>query len=89
MKPITEIFSDAVNVGETERIISGGIGAALLAMSIRDIKTPSVATWHELATGGLLLLRGLTGYCPVNAAIGRNSANTAVEAEETFEELAD
>lgn len=91
MKPITEIFSDAVNVGETERIISGGVGAALIAMSIRDIKTPTIATWLELATGGLLLLRGVTGYCPVNAAIGRNSAASEVpeEAEETFESLAE
>jgi uncharacterized membrane protein len=86
MKPITELFSDKVNVGETERIISGGVGAALIAMCIRDLKTPTIATWLELVTGGLLLLRGVTGYCPVNAAIGRN---TAAEAEEIFEELAE
>jgi hypothetical protein len=89
MKPITEIFSDAVNVGNTERIISTGIGLGLAAMAMRDIKKPSLATWVELATASLLLFRGATGYCPVNAAIGRNSVDTAEEAEETFDALAE
>jgi uncharacterized membrane protein len=89
MKPITKIFPDDVNVGETERIVSGSIGAALVAMSVRDIKTPTLVTWLKLATGSLLLFRGITGYCPVNAAIGRNSAMPVKEAEETFETLAE
>lgn len=86
MKPLTDILSDAVNVGETERIISAGVGAGLVAMALHDIKNPSIATWAELVTGGLLMFRGASGYCPVNSAIGRN---TAKNAEKTFEKLAE
>ena len=86
MKPLTDILSDAVNVGDTERIISAGIGAGLIAMALREIKNPSISTWAEIVTGGLLIFRGASGYCPVNSAIGRN---TAASAEKTFEKLAE
>jgi len=86
MKPIKGILRDAVNVGDEERIISGGVGAALIAMAIPSIKNPTITTWIELGLGSLLVLIGATGYCPVNAAIGRN---TAENAEEKFETLAE
>jgi hypothetical protein len=86
MKSIKDIFTNRINVGEEERIISAGIGTALIVMSIPALRNPTAITWIELIAGGFLASRGITGYCPVNAALGRN---TAEEAEEKFESLAE
>lgn len=72
--------TSTINVGDTERIVSTIGGAALAVMALRDLKKPSGISM--LITGGLLLARGLSGYCPVNHAVGRNTArkaNSAVE----------
>jgi len=44
MKPIQEILP--VNISDKERMISGGIGAALIVMGLLNIKQPSVKTFH-------------------------------------------
>lgn len=64
--------SSMINVGTSERIVSALGGAALTVMALRDLKSPSGVSM--LLTGGFLLVRGLSGYCAVNHAIGRNSA---------------
>jgi len=87
MKPIQEILP--VNISDKERMISGGIGAALIVMGLLNIKQPSVKTFLELGGGAFLLFRGTTGYCPVSAAIGRNTADIEDIAEEKFESLAE
>jgi uncharacterized membrane protein len=87
MKPIQEILP--VNISDKERMISGGIGAALIVMGLLNIKQPSVKTFLELGGGLFLLFRGTTGYCPVSAAIGRNTADIEDVAEEKFESLAE
>lgn len=61
-----------LNVGMPERIVSTLGGAALTIMALRDIKSPSGVSM--LLAGGFLLVRGLSGYCAVNQAVGRNSA---------------
>jgi uncharacterized membrane protein len=65
----------AVNVGRTERIVSALAGAALIGFSIRRKTLRGVL----LPLGGGLIARGVTGRCPVNKALGRNTA----EADET------
>jgi uncharacterized membrane protein len=87
MKPIQEILP--VNISDKERMISGGIGAALIVMGLLNIKQPSVKTFLELGGGVFLFFRGTTGYCPVSAAIGRNTADIEDVAEEKFESLAE
>ena len=63
------------NVSDWERVASIVAGAALVYLGMRRGQ-------HRLATstGVGLVARGLTGYCPVNAAIGRESdrSNTKV-----------
>jgi uncharacterized membrane protein len=57
------------NISDWERagsIIAGAVIGAL-ALSRREKRTPAAAL------AGSLLLRGLTGYCPVSALAGRNS----------------
>lgn len=60
-----------VNVGRGERILSVVGGAILAALGLRKRKPGNIAM---AAGGGYLLFRGLTGYCPVNDATGRNTA---------------
>lgn len=67
--------SSSLNVGSTERIISTVGGAALTVMALRDLKSPGGMSM--LLAGGFLLVRGLSGYCAVNNAIGRNTAKKA------------
>lgn len=67
--------TSALNVGDSERIISTVGGAVLTIMALRNLK--SLTGVSMLVTGGALLFRGLTGYCPVNNALGRNTARKA------------
>jgi uncharacterized membrane protein len=65
-----------VNVGTTERWISGVAAAALAAYAIRRKRGGLRALALPLA--GALLERALSGRCAVNQAIGRNSARDRV-----------
>jgi uncharacterized membrane protein len=53
------------NMNDWERVLSVAVGAALLANGIRR------HGWKIGAGGAGLIARGVTGYCPVNAAVGR------------------
>ena len=87
MKPLQDILP--INISTNERMISGGIGAALIVMGLLNLKQPLAKTILELGGGTLFLFRGTTGYCPVSAAIGRNTADIEDVAEEKFESLAE
>ena len=58
------------NVSHWERLASLAAGAALLGLAARSRR------WRSLAasTGAGLIGRGLTGFCPVNYAVGRGRA---------------
>jgi uncharacterized membrane protein len=76
-----------INVGPTERIVSTFLGAAALVYGFRRLN--SLSGLSALASAGMLLSRGLTGYCAVNNAFGRNSNATirktsAMEVNGTF-----
>jgi uncharacterized membrane protein len=62
---------DGINVGKTERLISGIAGAAVIAMALR--RKPLRALLLPL--GGGLLSRAVSGRCAVNRALGRNTAH--------------
>ena len=57
------------NISNIERVTSVAIGAALLGLASRYPRLKSAAA----AAGVGLLARGASGFCPVSAAIGRNS----------------
>jgi uncharacterized membrane protein len=69
-RPLTE--QRWVNVGGTERWISMAVGSGLIltALAKRD-RNSAIAG----LVGGALVYRGASGHCPVNAAMGRNSAS--------------
>jgi uncharacterized membrane protein len=62
--------SRGINVGRTERLISGLAGAALAGYSLRRKRLRALL----LPLGGALIKRAITGVCEVNRALGRNSA---------------
>ncbi|HYG03080.1 MAG TPA: SRPBCC family protein [Chryseosolibacter sp.] len=80
--------SSNINVGAAERVASALAGGALAAYGIKNLFSPSGV--FTILAGGMLLQRGLTGYCMVNKAIGRNT-NTGydrkTEAVEVYETL--
>jgi uncharacterized membrane protein len=69
-----------VNMNTKERILSVAGGASLIAMGVRDFKVSSVKAWAELLSGSFMLMRGTTGYCPVNQLFGHNSLENSLEA---------
>jgi uncharacterized membrane protein len=61
---------DGINVGKTERLVSGITGAAVIALALRRKRLRGLL----FPLGGSLLSRAVTGRCPVNRALGRNTA---------------
>ncbi|PKK34990.1 hypothetical protein BWI96_19360 [Siphonobacter sp. SORGH_AS_0500] len=64
--------SGKVNIGSTERMVSAFGGALLTTYAFRK----PLNRWAALGAGAYLLFRGLSGYCPVNKAVGRNTAES-------------
>jgi uncharacterized membrane protein len=62
--------ASGINVGRTERLISGAAGASLLLLALRRKRLRPLL----LPLGGELISRAVTGRCPINRALGRNSA---------------
>jgi uncharacterized membrane protein len=65
-----ELKDNAINVGKTERLVSGLAAAAVAAVALRRKRLRPLL--FPLAAN--LISRAVTGRCPVNRAIGRNSA---------------
>ncbi|MDX5348479.1 MAG: DUF2892 domain-containing protein [Hymenobacteraceae bacterium] len=80
---LPSMFNGLTNVGATERILSAAGGALLAYYGMQKKETP--LGMAAAAAGGALLFRGVTGYCPVNQAIGRDSTHEAAEAIEIEE----
>jgi uncharacterized membrane protein len=65
--------TDTINVGKTERLISGLAAVAVAAVGIRRKRLRAFL----LPLAGNLLSRAVSGRCAVNRALGRNSARRA------------
>src|SRR5919199_5351494 len=59
-----------VNVGRTERMVSGLAAAAVAVVGLRRKRLRPFL----LPIAGSLFSRAVTGHCAVNRALGRNSA---------------
>lgn len=70
--------SSRVNVGKTERILSVAGGALLAFLAAKYFNRSKSGGVTLLTTGSSLLFRGATGYCPINEAVGRNSATSQI-----------
>src|SRR5688500_3130310 len=60
----------APNVGTLERVLSAAAGVALIGYSYRRNRLRSVL----IPFGTSLIARAVSGHCPVNRALGRNTA---------------
>ncbi|CAN5174407.1 hypothetical protein BH11BAC6_BH11BAC6_09160 [soil metagenome] len=89
MSNLIDILTGDVNISRNERIISVAGGAALVILGLAVMKKKAYS-WAELATGAALIARGISGHCPVSAAMNRNTAvaEIADDAEDAFERLA-
>lgn len=65
-----ESDEDTINVGKTERLVSGLAAAAVAVVGLRKKRLRPLL----LPLAANLISRAVTGRCPVNRAIGRNSA---------------
>jgi len=63
---------EEINVGNNERIISVAAGMFIGILALRNIRKGG---YPLLAPAGYLFWRGATGYCYLNALIGRNTAS--------------
>lgn len=64
-----------LNVGSTERIVSTGLGAALVGASTQAEGGLRAAL---AVVGAVLAARGATGYCPAYGALGASTANPSM-----------
>lgn len=66
--------TSTINVGTQERWASVLGGGALMAYGTSRGTLPGIVM---ALAGGALLYRGVTGHCPLNEAMGRNTANVS------------
>jgi len=70
--------SSKINVGENERVLSVAGGALLAAIGL---SRGSLGGALLAVIGGVLVFRGASGYCPINEAIGRDTAEGKAETD--------
>lgn len=64
------------NVGMSERIVSLGTGAFIAFSGITNILSHPMIALSEMAIGGTLLYRGVTGSCPLKEMLeNQNNMN--------------
>lgn len=63
--------SGVVNVGQTERMVSVGLGAFLLSSGLGTLTKHPIKGLLRTLVGGALLYRGVSGHCPVYASMGK------------------
>jgi uncharacterized membrane protein len=64
---LNRVVSPVVNISEKQRLISAVTGGLLLAMGVFGFGKSSFRRSVRMTAGTLLIMRGLTGYCPVTA----------------------
>mgnify|MGYP003575261127 CR=1 FL=1 len=69
------------NVDKSERYVSLGTGAFIALKGIGNIFSHPLLAVSELAIGGALLYRGMTGYCPVKNMLENQTRSAQPEPE--------
>lgn len=76
---LNNVVSPVVNISEKQRLISAVTGGLLLAMGIFGFGKSSFRRSVRMTAGTLLIMRGLTGYCPVTALQNTDEENPVEE----------
>lgn len=74
------------NMNKSEKLVSIGAGAFILIKGLTNIKSNPLLAVAELAVGGGLMARGLSGYCPLKEIIENNNLQTGYMKEALSEE---
>lgn len=69
-----------INVGDTERVVSGVAGGWLLYSGLSNLGKNPLGGLIKTLVGGFLLYRGASGTCPVYSALGKTEGATRTEA---------
>lgn len=69
-----------VNVGQTERMVSVGLGAFLLSSGLGNLTKHPIKGLLRTIMGGALLYRGVSGHCPVYASMGKTKGVSHTQA---------
>jgi hypothetical protein len=64
---LNKIVYPVVNMSEKQRLISAVSGGLVLAMGVFGFGKSSFRRSLRMTAGTLLIIRGLTGYCPATA----------------------
>jgi uncharacterized membrane protein len=76
---LNKVVSPVVNISEKQRLISAVTGGLLLAMGVFGFGKSSFRRSVRMTAGTLLIMRGLTGYCPVTALLNDADENPVEE----------
>ncbi|HEX3079426.1 MAG TPA: DUF2892 domain-containing protein [Puia sp.] len=76
---LNKVVSPVINISEKQRLISAVTGGLLLAMGIFGFGKSSFRRSIRMTAGALLIMRGLTGYCPVTALENASDENPVEE----------
>jgi sulfite exporter TauE/SafE len=76
---LNSVVSPVVNISENQRLISAVTGGLLLAMGVFGFGKSSFRRSLRMTAGTLLIIRGLTGYCPATAL--KNTPDEPVQEE--------
>jgi hypothetical protein len=64
---LNNVVSPIVNLSEKQRLVSAVTGGLVLAMGIFGFGKSSFRRSVRMTAGTLLIMRGLSGYCPMTA----------------------
>jgi uncharacterized membrane protein len=64
---LNKMVFPVVNISEKQRLISAVSGGLLLAMGVFGFGKSSFRRSLRMTAGTLLIIRGVTGYCPATA----------------------
>lgn len=72
--------SGTINVGQTERMVSVGLGAFLLSSGLNNLTRHPIKGLLRTFIGGALLYRGVSGNCPVYSSLGKTKGVSHTQA---------
>lgn len=59
-----------INTTTTGRVVSALSGLAIIGIALSEKKASTLSKWIKIGSGSVLILRAISGFCPVNKAIG-------------------
>ena len=66
------ITPEYINTTTTGRVLSAISGLAVIGIALSEKKTSTLAKWIKIGGGAVLVLRAVSGFCPVNKVLGVN-----------------